>query len=84
MREELIDAHFHSGQHREEVLASDVAGCFYCLDMFNPSTISEWIDDGETALCPHCNVDSVIGAKSGHPINRDFLREVRDHWFVVE
>jgi len=48
---------------------SELCGCFYCLAMFPPSQVSEWIDEvddiGTTAMCPKRGIDSVIGAASG-------------------
>lgn len=45
---------------RPQLLASQEVGCFHCLQRFTPKNIKEWIDDKQTALCPHCGVDSVI------------------------
>jgi hypothetical protein len=33
----------------------------YCLAEFSPAAINEWVDDEQTALCPHCTVDAVVG-----------------------
>ncbi len=77
----LSDAHKHSIRHRAEVEASQVCGCFYCLSTFRPSAIMEWIDDGQTALCPRCPVDSVLGSASGYPITLEFLQQMHDYWF---
>ncbi|WP_411850103.1 hypothetical protein ACLB90_14430 [Stenotrophomonas sp. LGBM10] len=49
---------------RARLLASDVAACFYCFATFPPSTINEWCDgddQDQTALCPTCGVDAVVG-----------------------
>jgi hypothetical protein len=82
-----IAAHRSSSGHRAHVLSSELCGCFYCLSTFPPSTITKWIDniDGvaTTALCPHCGIDSVIGAASGYPITRAFLKRMHDYWFSV-
>jgi hypothetical protein len=78
-----IEAHRHALSNREEVLTSDVCGCFYCLAVFPPAEVERWIKDrgGDTAVCPHCQIDSVIGARSGYPITREFLQRMRQHWF---
>lgn len=82
-----IRAHTHSIRHREEILASEVCGCFYCLATFPPPEIEEWVDvneaspEGDTALCPRCGIDSVIGSESGYPITPEFLSTMRQHWF---
>jgi hypothetical protein len=76
-----ITAHKHCTHHREEILASETCGCFYCFAIYPPSAVTEWIDEGQTALCPKCPVDSVIGSASGYPITREFLQRMHDHWF---
>jgi len=81
-----VRAHKHSSNHREELLQSDLCGCFYCLKIYPPEGISDWIDEDENgmgtcALCPRCGIDSVIGSASGYPITEDFLRKMHVHWF---
>jgi hypothetical protein len=81
-RGDIIDAHAHCANHREELQSSTIAGCFYCCETFPPSAIDEWIDDGQCAMCPRCGIDSVIGDASGFPIrDKDFLREMNGFWF---
>src|SRR5205814_1088057 len=41
----LQSAHNRSSKHREEVVASDICGCFYCRQTFPPSEIEEWVDE---------------------------------------
>jgi hypothetical protein len=85
--EDYIAAHEHCIYHREEILSSKVCGCFYCLSIFPPSEINNWIDIpadknlGQTALCPRCEIDSVIGDKSGYPITKDFPKKMKEYWF---
>jgi hypothetical protein len=66
-------------------MLSERCGCFYCLRIFGPGEITEWIDEvdgiGTTAMCPHCGIDSVIGSRSGYPITREFLGAMQKHWF---
>ena len=78
-------AHKHSSHHREEVLGSEMCGCFYCLAIFGPDEIDVWVDSvngvGQTALCPRCSVDSIIGSASGFPITQEFLEQMHRRWF---
>jgi len=80
-----IQAHEHCSYHREEIMRSEACGCFYCLAIFRPDEIDIWIDDkddvGQTALCPRCGIDSVIGSASGFPISKEFLEKMCEHWF---
>jgi hypothetical protein len=78
---DLREAHKHSSNHRKEVEASAVCGCFYCLSTFPPAEIGKWTDKGQTALCPKCGIDSVIGDRSGFSISTGFLASMRSHWF---
>jgi hypothetical protein len=79
--QDYILAHRHSIRHRSELERSTFCGCFYCLSIFSPSEIIGWIDDGQTAICPKCPVDSVIGSASGYPITTEFLKRMHDYWF---
>jgi hypothetical protein len=79
---DYIAAHRHSSRHRRQVQASERCGCFYCLAVFKPQTIEEWLDEGDgTAVCPKCGIDSVIGSAAGYPITREFLERMHRHWF---
>jgi hypothetical protein len=79
---EIADAHKHCANHRDEIEASIVAGCFYCRQSFPPSEIEDWVDDDQCAMCPKCGIDSVIGSASGYPVaDPDFLRRMNDFWF---
>ncbi len=80
-RFDISAAHQASSLHREQVLASEVCGCFYCRKTYPPSEIGEWVDRGETALCPKCGIDAVIGSASGWPISREFLTAMKSFWF---
>ena len=77
--EDHISAHEWSSYHRETLRESAVCGCFYCLKVFLPSEIEDWTDDDDTALCPKCGIDSVIGSVSGYPIQREFLSKMDLH-----
>lgn len=77
----FMDAHKHSADHRAKVEASDQCACFYCMSVFSPSRIEEWIDDERTALCPNCGIDSVIGTAAGFTLNTRFLTAMHQLWF---
>ena len=80
--------------HREFLAQSERAGCFFCLSIFPPAEIREWIDEpdttpgatgapvpgGVTALCPRCGIDAVLpSAKVA--LDTGLLREMAEHFF---
>ena len=76
-----IAAHKHCGDHRDELFRSKVCACFFCLERFAPDAISEWIGADQTAVCPRCGVDAVIGDASGYSLDEVFIKRMHRHWF---
>lgn len=83
---DIIEAHKKSSQHRAALSMAERCGCFYCCAEFPPVEITDWVDpasddmqDGTTALCPRCGIDSVIPLEPG--MDADFLRRMKEHWF---
>lgn len=54
------DAPALSSHNRKRVSLQGQCGCFFCMRTFASSDIKEWVDDNQTALCPHCDTDSVL------------------------
>ncbi len=79
--DDIIKAHEYSSHHKKALLKDKICGCFFCLKIFSPKEIVDWIDKDDTALCPHCSIDAVIGESSGFPITEEFLEKMRDCWF---
>lgn len=89
---DLLEAHRHSMNHRAEIEASTVCGCFNCLQIFPPTEIIAWTGfdaadfdhlesvSGQTALCPHCGSESVLGNGSGLKIDVPFLTQMNQAW----
>jgi hypothetical protein len=59
--------------------------------MFDPREVMDWIDgrqvetgssdDGATALCPRCGIDSVLPSAAPIQLTKELLAEMRVHWF---
>jgi len=80
----LENAHKGSSLHKEEILSYEICGCFYCEQLYSPKEIVDWIEenyaDGETAICPKCDIDSVLSQK--YPIeDKEFLNAMNIKWF---
>lgn len=63
--------------HRQSGIRASRCGCFYCLQIFNGHEIVEWVDDGLTALCPFCGIDSVISEYERYTITPEELARRR-------
>jgi hypothetical protein len=80
--DEIHGAHDACFRNRDAVLRSELCGCFFCLAIFPPSEIEEWCDDDETAICPHCDIDSVLpSATNAIWATIEFLREMQRAYF---
>ena len=79
---EVIKAHQFCSNNKKALLKDKKCGCFYCGKIFSPTEIEEWIDDkNDTAICPYCGVDSIIGESSNFPITKDFLEKMYKYLF---
>ena len=82
MKNDIKIAHKYSSNHKASLLKDTKCGCFFCLKIFSPTEIEEWIDDIEgTAICPYCGIDSIISESSSYPITTEFLSEMNKYWF---
>jgi hypothetical protein len=76
------DINSYSSKNRESLMKSSKCGCYFCGAMFHPSEITTWIDNDQTAVCPHCNIDSVLAEEGGAiDITDVFLEECNEEWF---
>ena len=79
--QELLTLNLAASLHRELLTASTVCGCFRCLSMFGHYEIRKWIQHANTALCPRCGEDAVIGNASWPGLTRKTLEEMHKRWF---
>jgi hypothetical protein len=76
-----VSAQKHASKNRAEIEASTKCSCFFCFRSFKTTDIKAWIDSNQTALCPKCGVDSVLG--SLHRSDDAFLRGMHEHFFAA-
>ncbi|MBQ2726111.1 MAG: cytoplasmic protein [Clostridia bacterium] len=80
---DILHAHHFSKDNRQFIENSVNCGCFYCGRIFPGSEITQWIDGGKTARCPHCSVDSLLPEDCGHPVTDEFLKQMNEYWFLT-
>jgi len=74
----------HHDFNREEIENSGICGCFHYKKIFPAKEVKEWSrwHSHETALCPYCGRQFVIGDASGLPVDdQDFIDYLNDLWF---
>jgi hypothetical protein len=74
---DLLAGHEASDHHRDVIEVVDVVTCFYCGHIGHPQDITEWVDGGQTALCPKCGIDSVLPGT--YP--SEFIVRMTAYWF---
>ena len=60
---------------------SQQCGCFCCGAVFPANIVVDYVDDNRTALCPRCNIDSVL-PDAWIELSRELLVEVGKRWFA--
>ena len=78
---DYVRAHKYSIHNKKYLLQDSKCGCFFCLEIFDPKEITSWIDQEDTAMCPYCDIDSIIGESTGFPITENFLKKMQNYWF---
>lgn len=81
--DDIIEAHRYS-INQSKIIKDKKCGCFYCLKIFSPKEVADWIED----TSPYCNcdsillsIDAIIGESSCFPITEEFLLKMKNYWF---
>jgi len=67
--------------NKSDIDDETLCGCFYCETIFLGNKISNYVDEGQTALCPICNVDSVIASDKKKTVNQSLLKAMNSKYF---
>lgn len=89
---ELERLHAFSSNNRYAYGGSAKAGCFYCCEIWEPSSavVSEFADcDSEaddeignaSVICPFCSIDSVITSIDVGEVTEELLTAMNEYWF---
>jgi len=65
------------------VAESKECGCFYCLRHFDVGEITHWYEseNEKTAVCPYCQIDSVIIEIEREHVEHDLLCQLNMRFF---
>ncbi|WP_034536349.1 hypothetical protein [Carnobacterium inhibens] len=70
-----------SYKNTNSIAKSNQCGCYNCTKIFTPDMIVEYIDNGQTVVCPFCGIDSVLGSNMGYDFNLKFLTKLKKEIF---
>jgi len=68
-------------KNKNQLEKSEICGCFGCTRIFKPTEVVEYITGEDTAVCPYCGTDAVLGDYSGFPITEEFMKEMNEKHF---
>lgn len=71
------DRSFKARPQLEQV---SVCGCYYCLNIYSPTEIEEWVDSEKTAICPKCGIDAVVPFDKDQDINLNEFEQMLKKW----
>lgn len=67
--------------NRQTIAVSNRCYCFHCKASMDHGEITDYLEDGQTARCPHCGVDAIIPDGVDASINDDIIAQMHDYWF---
>ena len=70
-------AHKLSMHNRQAIIEDGHASCFFCIRTCALGDITNWTDEGTTALCPHCDIDALLPGI----YSTDDLKSMCERWF---
>ncbi len=78
--EHFMKAREFSFNNKESIQNSQKAACYCCMNFLNATDIKDYTSDDNSAICPICGTDAVIGDASGQPIDiMQFLEHM--NWY---
>lgn len=81
MSEKLArEAPIYAMKNKKFIDESEMCGCYNCTNIFSKNDIIQWTDNGKTAICPHCIVDTVL-SQSYMPLDKESLQKIHNYWF---
>ena len=59
-----------------EILHSKTCSCIFCRQQYDARKVNDWVNDenGMSAICPECGMDTVIGDSGGEPLDKETLK----------
>jgi len=73
--------HAYSSHNKKLIASAEKCYCFYCKSSMKSDEIKTYIDNGETALCPKCDIDAIIPDSIGETVDEEIISQMNEYWF---
>lgn len=80
-KDTLETIYSHTLRNRKELEASCNCGCAGCRTIFPAAETVDWVDEGQTGICPYCGTDALVGDAAGWQLTTELLEELNDLYF---
>lgn len=67
-------------KNKEELKNHKDCSCYHCLKVFRTTEVTNYceeLDGSETAICPHCGIDSLVPGN----VSKEILKSAHKFWF---
>ena len=78
---QLERLHAYSVNNRRLIDVSNRCYCFYCKQSMYRGEIERYIDNGQTAICPRCQIDAIIPDSIEEAVDENIIAEMHEYWF---
>lgn len=78
---QLERLHAYSAHNKSLIDISNKCYCFYCRSCMERSEMVDYIDDGQTAVCPKCGIDSIIPDSIEECVDENMIAQMNEYWF---
>ena len=78
---QLKKLHAYSSHNKDLVAASEKCYCFHCKAVVSRFLIKDFADNGQTAICPKCGIDSILPGSIEEVASEHIISEMNEYWF---
>ena len=78
---QLKKLHTYSVHNRDRIAVSSKCYCFHCKAIMESREILRFADNGQTAICPKCSIDSILPDSIDEPLDKTIIVEMNEYWF---
>ena len=78
---QLKKLHAYSSHNKDLVAVSGKCYCFHCKAVVSSYLITDYADNGQTALCPKCGIASILPDAIEEVTNKNIIAEMNEYWF---